>query len=214
MRNVLFTALIVAVVTTTTWAQTPAAPAPPAAPARVTTGARQAPPAPAAPATAAPATVGARQGAPPAPAAPAAAAPVAPAPPPGSVQSPRYPNPPRNVRFEIVITETGTAKPSTKTVSLTVNDGGGSGSVRNGGNSAATLNVDVRGVQAFEGGAVRATIGVEYQPWVPDASSQLSSISSGITSMFQDGRRMQILQTADPLSDRRTTIEVLMTVLK
>ena len=186
MKKVLCAALFGALTTTTTWAQTPPTPATPASPARAAAGARQA--------------------APPAPT--VAVTPISPA-----VAAPRaYPNPPRNVRFEIVITETGIAKPSTKTVSLTVNDGGGSGSVRNGAPNTASLNVDVRGVQAFEGGAVRAAIGVEYQPW--DTSTQLSSIQSSITSMFQDGRRMQILQTADPLSDRRTTIDVTMTVLK
>jgi hypothetical protein len=129
----------------------------------------------------------------------------------------RYANPPRNVRFDIAITEAGIPKPSTKTVSLTVNDGGGSGSVRNGArNNDAWLNVDVRSVQAFEGGSVRAAINVEYQPQPesPGAPGASGPIQSSITSMFQDGRRMQILQTADPLSDRRTTIEVTMTVLK
>ena len=193
MKKVLCAALFGVLTTTTNWAQTPAAPAVPATPARATAGARQA--------------------SPPAPAAPATPTPVAPAPAPlVPVQASRFPNPPRNVRFDIVITESGIPKPTSKTVSLTVNDGGGSGSVRNGAPNTASLNVDVRGVQAFEGGAVRAAIGVEYQPWVPDASTQLSPIQSSITSMFQDGRRMQILQTADPLSDRRTTIEVTMTV--
>ena len=189
MKKVLCAALFGALTTTTTWAQTPTAPAVPPQPATAPAGARQVvAPVPAA-----------------VPAPPATVSPV---------QAPRFPNPPRNVRFEIVITETGIAKPATKTVSLTVNDGNGSASVRNGAPNAASLNVDVRGVQAFEGGAVRAAIGVEYQPWVPDASTQLSPIQSSITSMFQDGRRIQILQTADPLSDRRTTIDVTMTVLK
>jgi hypothetical protein len=125
---------------------------------------------------------------------------------------------PRNIRFDVVITETGGAKPTTKTISLTVNDGNGSGSVRNlvkaPGDSTVSLNVDVRGVNSFDGGAVRAAVNVEYQPYTPDASVPSSGIQSSITSMFQDGRRTQILQTSDPLSDRRTTIEVLATVLK
>ena len=229
MKNVLFAALMSAMVTTTTWAQTPVAPpapvpppvltvappvlAPSVEPGTVFTLVQAAPAAPAAPAP--PARVGAQ-------ARPAAQAPVAPpapqtvAMPPAvvaAVNGPRFPNPPRNVRFEIVIAEAGVPKPSTKTVSLTVNDGGGSGSVRNGA-ASASLNVDVRGVQQFEGGAVRAAINVEYQPYVPEATAASGSIQSSITSMFQDGRRIQILQTADPLSDRRTTIEVTMTVLK
>lgn len=171
----------------------PAAPAQPPAPAA--TARAVAPPAPAAPAT------------------PAAQAPVAPA----TVAAPRgSPAAPRNIRFDIVITETGGAKPTTKTISLTVNDSNGSGSVRNLVKTPATvsLNVDVRAVQAFEGGAVRASVNVEYQPYTPDASAPSSGIQSSITAMFQDGRRTQILQTSDPLSDRRVTVEVLATVLK
>lgn len=142
------------------------------------------------------------------------AAPAPPAPPQRAQSAPS----PRNIKFEIFITESGPAKPVTKNVSLTVNDSGGTGSVRNlvkaPGDRPVSLNVDVRNVQAFEDGAVRANVNIEYQPYNPDATASSSGIQASATSMFQDGRRMQILQTTDPLSDRRTTIEVLATVLK
>lgn len=153
--------------------------------------------------------------APPRPATPAApAVPAPPAPPQRAQSAPS----PRNIRFDIFITESGPAKPVTKNVSLTVNDSGGTGSVRNlvkaPGDRPVSLNVDVRGVQAFVDGAVRANVNIEYQPYNPDATASSSGIQASAVSMFQDGRRMQILQTTDPLSDRRTTIEVLATVLK
>lgn len=201
MKNVLFTALIVAAAATTSWAQTPetfpetvpllaqAAPAPPPAQAPRTVQVLPAQPAPPAP-----------------PATPAAPAPAA--------QGARIP---RNVRFDIVITETG-PKPGSKTVSLTVSDLAGQGSVRNTakapGDSAVSLNVDVRQVQWYEPGVVRASINVEYQPYTPDVSAPSSGVIASAMSMFQDGRRTQILQTTDPLSDRRTTVEVTATFLK
>lgn len=206
MKNVLLAVLFSAVTTATTLAQVPAQFADQTA---VAAQAQPAPPArPAAPAPAAPA------------APPAAPAVAVPAPAPLVVQTFARAGSaaPRNIRFDIVITETGGSKPATKTISLTVSDSNGSGSVRNlvkaPGDSTVSLNVDVRGVQAFENGAVRAAVNVEYQPYTPDASAASSGIQSSITSMFQDGRRTQILQTSDPLSDRRITIEVTTTVMK
>jgi hypothetical protein len=123
--------------------------------------AQAAPPAPARPATApAPA-----QSPRPAPAAvPATVAPLAPAPPqapapsaapvPARAGQANYPN----VRFDVTITDTGGAKPVTKTLSLTVGSFGNNASIRNVANvpniSGVTgppqisipLNVDVRGV--------------------------------------------------------------------
>ena len=93
-----------------------------------------------------------------------------------------------------------------------------SGPVRNvtkaPGDSTVSLNVDVRQVQGYENGAVRANVNVEYQPYTPDASAPSSGVVASASSMFYDGRRTQILQTSDPLSDRRITVEVLATVLK
>ena len=194
MKNVLFAALIGAVATTTAWAQTPEAQPAVVSPVETFHLAQ---------AERVPLLLPAQQ--------------PAPAPAPAAVQR-SGPAAPRNIRFEIVITETGGPKPTTKAISLTVNDGNGSGSVRNlvkaPGDATVSLNVDVRGVNSFEGGAIRAAVNVEYQPYTPDVSVASSGIQSSITSMFQDGRRTQILQTSDPLSDRRTTIEVLATVLK
>jgi hypothetical protein len=141
---------------------------------------------------------------------------------------------PRNVRFEITITDSGGPKPVTKVVSLTLSDGGSSGSLRNvsslpgsthitvvGGpegprqvGGAYPLNLDVRNVVGYDDGSVRASINVEYQPYAPDSKTQPGTITASATAVFQDGRRTQILQSTDPLSDRRTTVEVTATILK
>ena len=190
-----------------------------------------APPAPArpAPAPAAPAPPSAARPASAPPAAPAAAAPAPPQAPP----APAGPAPVRglpggpNVRFDVTITDTGGPKPQTKTLSLTIGSSNNNGSVRSTSqapNPSATLptqppmltiplNVDVRNVNWLENG-IRATIVIEYQPYLPDAKVHPGMIIANATTVFVDGRRMQILATSDPVSDRKTTIEVTATVVK
>jgi hypothetical protein len=188
MKNVLFAALISVVVTTTSWAQAaPARPATPAQPAQ--------PVSPAQPGTAASSA--------------------------GQYQ--------QNVRFDVTITETGGPKPVTKTVSLTVSPGA-NGSIRSTayapGDPAAApppvsaqaspvswLNVDVR-ISGLVDNGVRASVNIEYQPYLVDSKVKLGAITAGSMSVFYDGRRTQLLVASDPISDRRTTIEVLATVLK
>ena len=205
-----------------------------------------APAAPAQPAKVAPAPAPPAQ---PAKAAPAPASPVPPVSPaptqsplagPGTV-TPRVVSlamQNRNLRFDITITDTGGAKPVTKSMSLTVSSGNNAGSIRNnarmpGGEPMTVvsteagkpptsinqmmnfpLNVDVRAVNWVDDNAVRANVSVEYQPYVPDAKSQPGVIVASATTLFYDGRKTQILQASDPVSDRRTTIEVTATILK
>jgi hypothetical protein len=140
-----------------------------------------------------------------------------------------------------VITDSGGPKPVTKAVSLTVADNNASGSIRNIARlsplapvsfvspgpgidgpaqmqaipgSSFPLNLDVRGVNGYDDGSVRASINVEYQPYVPDSKTQPGVITASATALFQDGRKIQILQSTDPLTDRRTTVEVTVTILK
>ena len=129
-----------------------------------------------------------------------------------------------NVRFDVTITDTGGAKPVTKTMSLTIGSYNNNGSVRQTAQAPnptpgpptipIALNVDVRNVNWLENSSVRASVAVEYQPYLPDAKVQPGMVVANATTVFFDGRRTQILVTSDPVSDRRTTIEVTATVLK
>jgi hypothetical protein len=144
-----------------------------------------------------------------------------------------------NVRFDVTITDSGGPKPVTKTLSLTVSSSNSNGSVRSTAKMpgvdpnmpfavgqpgpdgkpttlmAVPLNVDVRGVTWVDtSNAVRATVTIEYQPYIPDAKSQPGMITASSTSLFYDGRRTQILVSSDPISDRKTTIDVTATILK
>jgi hypothetical protein len=182
-------------------------------------------------------SLAAQEAAAPAPApAPAAGAPAQPAP----VQRVQPPPGRRPIdgtaRFDIVITDTAGGKPVTKSLTLTVGNQG-QGSIRTSARvpenrsgvvtakddkgvvflpppAMIPLNVDVRGVTIFPDNSVRAQIVVEYQPYVADADPQPAVVSASSTSEFANGRRVTILQSADPISDRRTTIEVTATILK
>lgn len=142
-----------------------------------------------------------------------------------------------SVRFDIVITDTAAGKPIVKTVSLNVSTGG-SGSIRTTGMIPAAepanpipnapgpgfavvkpptpvpLNVDVKGVGATANGFIRAQIVVEYQPYVENVPRLPSLVTASSITEFPNGVKTMILQAADPMSDRRTTIEVTATILK
>ena len=210
MKKVLLVALLAVAVATPVWAQNPP-PAPVAPPPRPAQAPPAAPAAQAAPAPP-PAPAAPRPGQRPATPARAATVPAPPA-------APEPPRVPRNVRFEITITDTAGGKPVTKTLSVTVSDSNGNGSIRSMGAGTTIanpipLNIDVRNVVWQNDSVVRAAVNVEYQAYIADAKQQPGMVTATANSVFQDGRRTQILQAADPTSDRRTTIEVTATILK
>ena len=53
----------------------------------------------------------------------------------------------------------------------------------------------------------------EYQPFWPEAKSLPSSVTAQVEAMFDAGKKTLVSQAADPLSDRKTTIEVTVTVV-
>ncbi len=204
----------------------PVPPQPPASPSRLAQAAPPAPaprPAPAPPAARSPQAPPAPSPAPTArapqapPAAVRPATPSRPAAVPAPAAAPEPPRVPRNVRFDITITDSAGGKPVTKSLSVTVSDSNGNGSIRNLGTLPTgnyPLNVDVRNVVWHSDTVVRASVNIEYQPYIPDAKPQPGLVTATANSVFQDGRRTQILQAAESTSDRRTTIEVTATILK
>lgn len=214
MKKVLLVASLAVALATPVWAQNPppAPVAPPARPAPAPPAAPAAQPAPAPPA----APAAARPGQP-RPAAPARG-PVPPQAVPAPPAVPVSGATPRNVKFDITITDTAGGKAVTKSLSITVSNYNGTGSIRSTGarpdGSPVPLNVDVRNVTWHSDTVVRASVNVEYQAYIPDAKPQPGMVTAVANSVFEDGRRTQILQTADPTSDRRTTIEVTATILK
>ena len=134
---------------------------------------------------------------------PRAAAPAEQAP------APRPPEPQGqgvNIRFDLTLTDqTGTAEAAKKTVSLLVLDRQ-TGYVRSTSSSERTgpvrINVDAR-PQILPTGNIRVMLGLEYQ-----------AISQQITVVVESGKPLIVTQTADPLSDRKVTVEMRATILK
>jgi hypothetical protein len=133
---------------------------------------------------------------------------------------------PLNVKLDVTITDqVGPGQPAKKTVSLVVADRA-SGSIRSWGNTVrASLNVDATPT-VLSNGTVRLSLGLEYnprqEPSAPAAAEKVTepardggtSLNERIAVLLDPGKPMVISQAADPMSDRRITVEVRATVMK
>ena len=116
-----------------------------------------------------------------------------------------------NVRYEIRILEEGGPAPSTtKTVSMTATLLEVS-AVRAQG-SRNELNVVVTPTRLLDE-RVRTKIGIEYTPQSGQGAGLLN-LRQTVNVWLESGTPMVVSQAADPLSDRRLTVEVTATVLK
>jgi hypothetical protein len=153
----------------------------------------------------------------PAPARPPSTSTPAPAPAP-QAEAPRVLEPPRkvrgrdaNVRVELTITDqAGAATADKKVVMMLVADAafGRIRSVAN--NASAALNVDVRPL-LLEGDRIQLELTIEYNPILPEgipAPRRPSGLNEQITVMLQNDKPLTISQAADPVSDRKMTVEV------
>jgi len=140
---------------------------------------------------------------------------VAAVPPPPTV------GPLRNIRFEIVISDSGISKPTTKKVSLIVATGR-EGQIRSSAQETRAdttstrnvpLNVDIVRPVLLENGGVSVAVVVDYQPDSPGTVAVPARVQARFDAVLTSGRKMLISETADPASDRTTTVEVTATVL-
>ena len=152
---------------------------------------------------------------------PAAQAPAQ-ADPPQKSEQPR-PEPPLgqpvNIKLDFTITDqTGPGDPLRKVVTLVVADRH-SGSIRSTGSvrsqGRVQINVDAR-PQILQSGAIRLTLGLEYNPRTlgNDSPTEWSSLNEQIGVVLQPGKPLVVSQAADPASDRKISVEVLAAVLK
>jgi hypothetical protein len=119
---------------------------------------------------------------------------------------PEPPGQPVNIKFDLTLTDqTGTGEAAKKTVSLLVLDRQ-TGYVRSSATSERTgpmrINVDAR-PQILPSGNIRVTLSLEYQ-----------AITQQLTVVVESGKPIVLTQTADPLSDRKVTVEMRATILK
>jgi hypothetical protein len=150
----------------------------------------------------------------------AAAAAQAPEPKPVPVQAPAPSSPDEsvNIRYQIVIRETGGTQARTKTVGLTMGLGSES-SVRAQGTAPSRtnhpLNVDIAPV-ALRGNRVRTRVGIEYTPQMPEGTQGPPPlfVRESLTVWLEGGKPMVISEAADPLTDRRIGVEVTATIIR
>lgn len=138
---------------------------------------------------------------------------------------------PVNVRLELTITDqNGPGEPAKKTVTMIVADRN-SGSIRSSGNNIrAALNVDAT-PNILPNGSVKVMLAIEYNPRQGGGAAQKvktatgdtlelpaepggSSLNERVTVFLEGGRPLMLSQAADPISDRKITVEVRATVLK
>jgi len=188
-----------------TFDQAPPPPTPPVPPLAAT--APQAPPAPRAPQ---------------APRSPRASAGEATAPAPEPAR--RYRGQLINLRLEFTVTDQiGAAPPVKKTITMNVADGE-SGRIRTNAEvfrkntppTVVPLSVDAS--PEIEGARIRLRASLEYQLLKdapePELPAGKTSITQSVTAILNDGVSTILSQSADPLTDRKVTLEVKATIIK
>ena len=135
---------------------------------------------------------------------------------------PKVAGQPVNVKLELTITDQlGSAAPVQKTVTLLVADLA-DGMIRSEGvlpgYGAVQLHVD-GWVQLMGEGKIRARIGLNYDLVDPKAKSaetqsQRTQIRESLNTVLDNGKPTVISQSADPVTDRKVTVEVKATIVK
>jgi hypothetical protein len=157
--------------------------------------------------------------------------PVPPTPPPPGIlvaQDPPAPAPPRksrgrdvNVQIELTISDqAGTSAPEKKVVSLLAADQT-MGRVRANAHArqkdigmvGTVLNVDAYPT-VLEGDRILLQVTLEYAPLREQLQQPPTTLNESINVILQNGKPLVISQAADPVSDRRMTVEVKATILK
>jgi len=179
--------------------------------------------------------------APPAPPAPPVAAAPQPPTPPRSAQAPRVPRastgeapaPPEarhvrgqlvNLRLEFTVTDQiGSAPPVKKIITMNVADGE-SGRIRTNaevyrkGSAMTIVPLSVDASPEIEGSRIRLRASLEYQllkeATEPDLPAGKTSITQMVTAVLNDGVSTILSQSADPLTDRKVTLEVKATIIR
>ena len=83
----------------------------------------------------------------------------------------------------------------------------------------APLNVDARPT-VTQDGRISLELTIEYRAWPePRSRSELRqivqvSINESLTALLENGKPLLVTQSAEPISDRKVTVEVKATVLK
>jgi len=133
-----------------------------------------------------------------------------------------------NIRIEVAITDqVGPGESAKKVVSMIVTDRQrnsirSNGTIRVGGvPHTVTLNVDARPViMAKDNNRISLEFGLEYLPKGASVTGTdavepaTSSLNERLVVLLESGKPVMVSQAADPISDRKITVEVTATILK
>ncbi len=129
-----------------------------------------------------------------------------------------------NLRLEFTVTDQiGSAPPVRKTITMNVADGE-TGRIRTNAevfrkNTAPTMvPLSVDAFPEIDGGKIRLRASLEYQLLKdapePDLPAGKTSITQSVTAILNDGVSAVLSQSADPLTDRKVTLEVKATIIR
>ena len=129
-----------------------------------------------------------------------------------------------NVKVEVTFSEQRADGPATpKTVTITTNDGQWGrvrSSVNTAGYGASPLHVDAR-PEVLADGRVLLSVNIEYgEKRVPTGKEVQPgqvievSLNESVTLLLESGKGLAVTQSADPMSDRKVSVDVKATVLK
>ena len=152
-------------------------------------------------------------------------------------KAPEPPPQPINIKIEFTITDqTGSGQPSKKVVSMIVGDRQNN-SIRSNANVLVEtpgpmrdspksfsyrevwINVDAHPV-LLKDGKISITFGLEYLPKAGSSGGEgslepgMSSLNERLGLILESGKPMIVSQAADPVSDRKISVELIATVLK
>jgi len=129
-----------------------------------------------------------------------------------------------NLHLEFTVTDQiGTAPPMKKTITMNVADGE-SGRIRTNAEvyrknaPVTTVPLSVDASPEIDGAKIRLRASLEYQLLKeapePDVPAGKTSITQMVTAVLNDGVSTILSQSADPLTDRKVTLEVKATIIK
>jgi len=124
-----------------------------------------------------------------------------------------------NVRIDVKIADERAGQPPvSKTVSLTVADRR-DGSVRASANDFGPVPLNVDASPVIDGVHIRLALGLQYT-WIDEAATgearprSRRDFQQRLGLVLEDGKPLRVAQSADPLSDRRVSLEVTATILR
>ena len=120
-----------------------------------------------------------------------------------------------NIRLDLTIADQMTSgEPAKKVVTMMVADRS-NGSIRSTGNverqGPVRINVDAR-PHILPNGNIRVTLGLEYSPAASTGS--VAALNEQLTVILEPGKPLLLSQAADPMSERKISVEIRAAIAK